>query len=118
MRAVPAASDEDRVLARVMGEVALLPLGPSPMQPATSAFQPGSTAARLDASTPEFTLGSILSSRGRHLAMINGRPRAEGDTVRPGWTVASIDVEQGRVLLRSSAGQTVTLRLRNRSPDR
>lgn len=113
-RSVPAPSQEDAATAALLREVASRPLGASPMRVPGAPSDDGSTQSRVEVTASEFTLGSILSARGRHLAVINGRPRGEGDTVRPGWVVASIDVEQGAVVLRSSAGQTLTLRLRNR----
>ncbi len=60
---------------------------------------------------PTVRVTSILPSSRNPLAIIDGKPRRVGDTLKSGWTVVSINGDDFTVTLRHSSGETMNAKM-------
>ena len=54
---------------------------------------------------PDFTLSAVLPSANKSYAVINGKARAQGDEVEPGWTLIKIAGKDRYVIMKHSSGR-------------
>jgi hypothetical protein len=59
---------------------------------------------------PSILLSSVVASRDKILAVIDGRVHVMGDDVAPGWRLSEIRRNPAEIDIVSSDGQTVTIR--------
>jgi hypothetical protein len=88
--------------ARRVRELALLPMGPSPLyyEPRRVAPAPAPAPSPPAASGPEIIVSMVMASKSGSIALINGRPCRVGDAIEGGaWTIIAIDVADRKVEL-------------------
>lgn len=110
-----ATSTDPALLASVLEELRK-PMGRSPiglpLLPSVEHAAPAPvTLPRAQPEIVQFRLTSISGSPRQTIAVIDGRVRREGDELRPGWTLVSIDRTEQIALISGPNGQQMRLAL-------
>jgi hypothetical protein len=107
------ATTDPALLASVLEELRK-PIGRSPLglplQPTVERSAPTPvTPPRAQPEIVQFRLTSISGGPRQTIAVIDGRVRREGDEIRPGWTLVSIDRAAQVALITGPSGQQMRL---------
>lgn len=129
----PSVSAQDRTVADWLAKLSRSGKLESPMEfvpviavaaQATPAFpsEPAPVIKQGSDSTPvttrlpvNLTLGAVMGSSDAALAMIGGKVRRVGDSILPGWIVASINPREQSVVIHGPEGAVIELKTERRS---